>query len=800
MQQPTTSNRLRPFRPTPFGRYTLLMPLSMGGMGEIFLARIDGPQGFEKLCVIKKILPHLAEDKDFVTRFGNEARTLVKLTHGSIAQVLDMGQHQGEPYLALEYIDGKDLRKVGARFRERGMPLPLTFVLFVFARVLDALAYAHRKRDDDDKEIGLVHRDMSPQNILISYEGEVKVIDFGLAKSTLSNSKTNPSIILGKFLYMSPEQARHAKVDRRSDLYAVGICLYELIAGKNPFEDIPPHALMAAVATPNIPHVQQVEPLCPTNIASIIMKALAVDPAQRFQTAEELRGKLLGALLEIDPSAGPESCSRFMRDMFAAEYHSERKLLTQLKEAARSEILRAEPPADDDPVTVTRNAQVRPIGSARQSTPRLEPPPADEATPAPTDLRKYGMEPTVPRAKALEPAPLSFAPTPKIGGHASDRSNEGDRETMPGVVIGRGPEGQVRIIGRDSDPDTGPHEALYPEPPTATNNAPAQPSPEMMADAPTRPVPVGRASSPGMTLPRPVTPMAAPSGKATEITAPSMEPVTTEATVVGTPSDLDLPSVVVSGLPPPAQPAKSTGSTKMPPVKTSSVLVPAASVRTPEVVAPLPKALEGKHRPDENLVTDRGTRTRRTSVALVLLPLFAFLGLAGFVFWDTLMEKMKTEEDEQYADSLLKSNSDDRKRRAMKLDDAPPPPPDEPLVEPLPTKLEPPPPPKDEAPAPAPEASANDELAKLPTSGAAPAPPPVAKKPPPKTKAGNELRLVRNLLARKQNQLEQSAANAFEMRLQGLEQRSFSAAPNSLDERKLLRDIADLKAKIETAK
>ena len=147
------------------------MPLSIGGMGEIFLARIDGPQGFEKLCVIKKILPHLLEDKDFVSRFGNEARSLVKLTHGSIAQVLDMGQHNGEPYLALEYIDGKDLRKVGARFRERGMPLPMTFVLFVMGRVLDALAYAHRKRDDDDKEIGLVHRDMSPQNILISYEG-----------------------------------------------------------------------------------------------------------------------------------------------------------------------------------------------------------------------------------------------------------------------------------------------------------------------------------------------------------------------------------------------------------------------------------------------------------------------------------------------------------------------------------------------------------------------------------------------------------------------------------------------------
>ncbi len=172
-------------------------------------------------------------------RFVNEARTLVKLTHGSIAQVLDMALNQNAPYLAIEYVDGKDLRKIAARGRERNLPLPLTFVLFVMSRVLDALAYAHRKRDDEEKEIGLVHRDVSPQNILCSYEGEVKVIDFGLAKSTLNASKTNPSIILGKFLYMSPEQAKHGTVDRRSDLYSAGLCLYELISGKNPFEDFP---------------------------------------------------------------------------------------------------------------------------------------------------------------------------------------------------------------------------------------------------------------------------------------------------------------------------------------------------------------------------------------------------------------------------------------------------------------------------------------------------------------------------------------------------------------------------------
>src|SRR5689334_20863604 len=267
MNSPPQSARLRPFRPVPFGRYTLLSPLSVGGMGEIYLARLEGAQGFQKLCVIKKILPSLAADPEFVERFVNEAKILVKLSHGSIAQFLDVGLHEGDPYIALEYVDGKDLRKVAARMRERNLPPPLTFVLYVMSRVLDALAYAHRKRDDDERELNLVHRDISPQNILVSYEGEVKVIDFGLAKSTLSPAKTNPGLILGKFLYMSPEHARHQKVDRRSDLYSVGLCLYELISGKNPFDDVAPGELMAKVANPEIQSLQSVDPLCPGSVS-----------------------------------------------------------------------------------------------------------------------------------------------------------------------------------------------------------------------------------------------------------------------------------------------------------------------------------------------------------------------------------------------------------------------------------------------------------------------------------------------------------------------------------------------------
>jgi serine/threonine protein kinase len=376
-QQP--SARLRPFRPQPFGRYTLLAPLSTGGMGEVYLARIEGAQGFEKLCVIKRILPHLVKDPDFVERFVNEAKTLVKLSHGSIAQVLDMGLSDGSPFLALEHVDGKDLRKVAARMRDRDLPLPLTFVLYTMTRVLDALAYAHRKRDDEEREIGLVHRDVSPQNILISYEGEIKVIDFGLAKSTLNTGKTHPSIILGKFLYMSPEQARHQhKVDRRSDLYSVGLVLYEMITGKNPFEEYPPSELIARVGSPDVRPLGEVEPLCPGSVQDVVMKALMPDPNQRFQTAEEFRGRLMACLLEIDPLAGPESATRFMREIFAAEYQQERRMFAALRD-----------PTKKDAETAVFNLR--------------------------------------------DVAPLSFAPTPRV--NKDEPTVTVDGETIPSIVL-----------------------------------------------------------------------------------------------------------------------------------------------------------------------------------------------------------------------------------------------------------------------------------------------------------------------------------------------------------------------------
>jgi eukaryotic-like serine/threonine-protein kinase len=601
MSQASPNQRLRPFRPQLFGRYILLMPISTGGMGEVFLAQLQGPRGFDKLCVIKKILPHLAQDGDFVERFIDEARILVKLSHGSIAQVLDMGVNDGAPYIALEFVDGKDLRRVVSRMRERNLSLPMSFVLSVMVRVLDALAYAHRKRGDDDGELNLVHRDVSPQNVLISYEGEVKVIDFGLAKSAMSVSKTNPSIVLGKFMYMSPEQARHKPVDRRSDLYAVGLCLWELLTGKNPFEDVPSGELMGRVGNPSIPPLHTVEPLCPAALSEAVARALAIDPAQRFQSAEEFRGKLQSILQDIDPLAGAETTSRFMRDAFAGEYAAERRMLTTVKDQARALQPDDEPPAAPEEET----AQNMPSPFAPKMTPL--------AIPA---ITMDDETPHANRLKALQPEALSFAPTPRTVNLESNLDEVHEKETLPAIQLK--PELSV---------------------PAPVAPAPA-PVTAPLAGAPSAPI---RARVVTKSFDQ----------ESTEANAPAIEaprePVMPEASIVvdGIPSEpfrteQEIPAQVAPS-PPPPRPSRGgpkTESRKAARPKSQ----PKAEARTPS--KPPAKQAPTPQRTDtqviERVVAEPPPAAPAAAPARkgggrwvwLVVPVLALLGVGGYIVWD----------------------------------------------------------------------------------------------------------------------------------------------------------------------
>jgi len=317
----------------PFGRYTLLRKLATGGMGEVFLARLSGDGGFEKLLVIKKMRPELASDAEFVSRFQDEAHVLVQLQHPAIAQVYDMGEAEGGPFMALEFVDGKDLKAVLARCQERSARVPTAIALHVMIRVLDALAYAHRKRDDAGRELNLVHRDISPPNVLLTYDGEVKVIDFGLAKTATSVQRTQAGALVGKFSYMAPEAARHQALDRRADLFAAGVVLHEMLNGRHVLEGLGAGEVMMRVVKPAFPRLHGAVPGVSVALDAAMQRALSPEPAQRFSTAEEMRDVLATALAALQPGLGPEVVARFMQSLFAAEYAEERALLQALHQA-----------------------------------------------------------------------------------------------------------------------------------------------------------------------------------------------------------------------------------------------------------------------------------------------------------------------------------------------------------------------------------------------------------------------------------------------------------------------------------
>jgi serine/threonine protein kinase len=214
--------------PRRFGGYVLVKPLARGGMGALYLA-VHGQRGLEKLCVVKTALPHLA-GRSYVQRFKDEAKVVVRLSHGNLVGVFDAGQVHGEIYLAMEFVEGKDLRAVWNRCAQKGIAFPLPVAAHIVKELMRGLAYAH-----GFEGLRLVHRDVSPPNVLLSYSGEVKLTDFGLATSTLKLEKTAPGVIFGKVSYMAPEQARAETLDGRTDIYSAGVILWELLTGRQLF-------------------------------------------------------------------------------------------------------------------------------------------------------------------------------------------------------------------------------------------------------------------------------------------------------------------------------------------------------------------------------------------------------------------------------------------------------------------------------------------------------------------------------------------------------------------------------------
>lgn len=303
------------------GRYRLIRLLATGGMGEVYLARHEGPANFSRTVVVKRLLRHLAVDKAFVQMFLNEARLAALLVHPNIVHIYELGEHDGTYFIAMEYVPGTSLRSVLRYVRERNERLPVALAIHIATLTLNGLDFAHLAQDDDGRALCIVHRDVTPDNLLLSTTGGVKVADFGIAKAANVTGTTRTHGVKGKYGYMAPEQYEGARLDGRADLFSVGVVLYEMLTGERPFTGPNDAAVMRAVLSDAAIPPSRLNPEVSPALEQVVLRALAKQPDQRFASARAFAA----ALSELAPaSAGPD-VSETLKNLVDATCASQRE-------------------------------------------------------------------------------------------------------------------------------------------------------------------------------------------------------------------------------------------------------------------------------------------------------------------------------------------------------------------------------------------------------------------------------------------------------------------------------------------
>ena len=501
-------------QPIKFGKYLLLERIAVGGMAEVFVAKAFGVEGFERLLAIKKILPTMGEDGEFISMFVDEARIAVQLSHANIVQVLELGKHEDNLYIAMEYISGRDLRQVIERFRKRQISIPLPQACLMVAEVCEALDYAHRKRDTRGQPLGIVHRDVSPQNVLVSFDGEVKLIDFGIAKAESRLQKTQAGILKGKFSYMSPEQVRGQSVDGRSDIFAAGILLWELICGEKLFTGDSDFAILEKVRNGTVPLPRTINRNCPEALERVMMKALTSEPRDRYQSASELHDDLMRFTVLGDMVYGSRQLAEWLREEFKVEHEKEQDRLrgwlgtADLAEVTPAEQVRRPPPFG---MVASGNLGITPMdpfpGPAVQQA-------AEQASSEPTqqwriapDQDTLALPPTPPGGlvavvKPAAPAHEQELPTMKMDGEAliqAERELAARKAAAAGgVLISQ----SIRLADADAEESTSIDDQKQAAPPVP---APRPPPPS------SRPPPPGPRPTPAAVKPvASITPLGPP--------------------------------------------------------------------------------------------------------------------------------------------------------------------------------------------------------------------------------------------------------------------------------------------------
>jgi len=375
--------------PQQFGPYLLLERISVGGMAEVYKAKEYGVEDFERIVAVKRILPHVAEDEEFIAMFKDEAKIAVQLNHGNIAQIYNLGNEQDSFYIALEYINGRDLRAIFQKCQQAGRPMPVAQACYIIMKICEGLDYAHNKKDKYNRPLNIVHRDVSPPNILVSFEGEVKLIDFGVAKAAGRASRTQAGILKGKFGYMSPEQVRGMPLDRRSDVFSVGVVLFEILTSQRLFQADTDFATLEKVRAVEVPRPSSINPEIPKPLENIIYKALAREPEQRYQSSIELHDELQAFMFAQGMFYSRKDLAGWARENYAREIELE-------KEKANAQ------------------AGIRPNGAGQRRRTLMMPPGAGRPPPPPPGgvRRNTGAPPPPPRQAGTgrPPPPRGAAP------------------------------------------------------------------------------------------------------------------------------------------------------------------------------------------------------------------------------------------------------------------------------------------------------------------------------------------------------------------------------------------------------
>ena len=327
------------FKPKQFGKYQLLDRIAVGGMAELFRAKLTGAQGFEKLIAIKMILPNLSTEENLVTAFIDEAKLAALLHNENIIQIYDFGSMDDQYFIAMEYLFGKDLRTIIRTAREKDLALGMENILYIMSRICAGLDYSHNLKDLQGRPLNIIHRDINPQNILMTYEGQIKIIDFGIAKAASHNNQTRENLIKGKLAYMSPEQANGQQIDHRSDIFSTGIILYELLAARRMFTGETMHVL-SLVREAQYDPPEEVIPDLPTKLNSILRRALEKDPDDRYQNAGEMLADIEEFMFELSLRPNNRSFAGYMKELFEEEYAEEELALwakTQIYEAGEEQ-------------------------------------------------------------------------------------------------------------------------------------------------------------------------------------------------------------------------------------------------------------------------------------------------------------------------------------------------------------------------------------------------------------------------------------------------------------------------------